>query len=441
MNYQEAQDYLDNLQMHKIKLGLESMENFLGKVARPDKRLKFVHVAGTNGKGSVSVNIVSILAQAGYRVGLFTSPHLSSVRERFRINNIFISEDEFAHYATKVREALGGDLITYFEFTTALALLWFADSVVDLVVLETGLGGRLDATNIVLPLVSVITNVSMDHEAYLGDDLASISNEKAGIIKSGIPLVTAVANDISHDVVSSRCRELECDMYLYGRDFRTIENDDGSWMWKSCNTRFLETELSDLYCGMKGSYQVSNSSLALAVVLLLQDYGFSVNHEDVRKGLASVLWPGRLEHISVQRNDKFKHTGEVLDYLIDGAHNPAGVASLIETLNEEYSFEKLIIVWGAMEDKDLSLTIPEIAKIAATLILTKPDGERAAEPQSLLEVIPPQHRVKCHLQEDVVAALHLAEEHAGADDLIVVAGSLYLIGEVRRLLVGELVEE
>lgn len=441
MNYQEAQDYLDNLQMHKIKLGLESMENFLAKVARPDKRLKFVHVAGTNGKGSVSVNIVSILDQAGYRVGLFTSPHLSSVRERFRINDVFITEEEFAHHASKVREALGDDLITYFEFTTALALLWFADSAVDLVVLETGLGGRLDATNIVLPMVSVITNVSMDHEAYLGDDLASISNEKAGIIKSGVPLVTAVANDISHEVVANRCRELGCEMYLYDRDFRAIGHDDGSWVWKGCNRRFLDTEISDLYCGMKGSYQVSNSSLALAVVLLLQEHGFNVNHKDVRKGLASVLWPGRLEHVAIQRNDKIKNTGVTLDYLIDGAHNPAGVASLIETLNEEYSFDKLIVVWGAMEDKDLSLTIPAIAKITSTLILTKPDGERAAEPQSLLDVIPPHHRAKCHLQEDVVAALHLAEEYAGADDLIVVAGSLYLIGEVRRLLVGELVGE
>ncbi len=443
MNFQEAQDYLDSLQMHKIKLGLESMENFLAKVARPDKKLRFVHVAGTNGKGSVSIYLVTILARAGYRVGLFTSPHLSSVRERFRINDTYISEDEFAHYASRVREALGQDLITYFEFTTALALLWFAESDVDLVVLETGLGGRLDATNIVSPLVSVITNVSMDHEAYLGNDLESIAYEKAGIIKPGVPLVTGAADDITREVIAQRCQELDCPMFVFGRDFDVQVNGQKSWNWTGEDGAFSNSAFTNLRCGMKGSYQVANSSLAVAVIVLLQEHGFVVDIENIREGLAKVLWPGRLEHICLQDGGRCggKTAGEqTFQYLIDGAHNPAGVASLVETLKQEYSYDKLIVVWGAMEDKDLSLTIPPITELATVIILTKPDGERAAEPQFLLDAIPSQHQSICHLQENVIDAICLAEEKANSNDLIVVAGSLYLIGEVRKILVGELVD-
>ncbi|MDH4321513.1 MAG: Mur ligase family protein, partial [Desulfobulbaceae bacterium] len=178
MNYQEAWQFLDNLQFFKIKLGLESMNGFLDSVGHPQRQLRFIHVAGTNGKGSVSATLLSILAAAGYRVGLYTSPHLSSVRERFRINDTFIPEADFAAIATEIREVLGERQITYFEFTTALAMLWFARREVDVAILEVGMGGRLDATNVVTPLVSVITNVSMDHEAYLGTTLAEVAFEK-----------------------------------------------------------------------------------------------------------------------------------------------------------------------------------------------------------------------------------------------------------------------
>jgi len=447
VNFTEAQDYLDSLQMHKIKLGLESMENFLAKVARPEKQLKFIHVAGTNGKGSVSINIVSVLAMAGYRVGLFTSPHLSSVRERFRINDTFISEEQFARHSTTVKEALGQDLITYFEFTTAVALLWFAESEVDLVVLETGLGGRLDATNIVSPLITVITNVSMDHEAYLGDNLESIASEKAGIIKPGVPLITGVAQDITLEVISARCNYVGSEMYLFGRDFEAEMINLDIWSWHGNKEFLLNKDFTDLRCGMRGSYQVANSSLALAVLTLLLEHGFTMKREDIRKGLASVHWPGRLEHICLkpdrkkESHDSRSDKGGEVNYLIDGAHNPAGVASLIETLKTEYTYDKLIVVWGAMEDKDLSLTLPTISAIASMIILTKPDGERAADSKLLLDVIPLNHRKNCYQQDNVAEALKLAEEHAGNEDLIVVAGSLYLIGEVRKLLVGELVEE
>ncbi|MBW2472169.1 MAG: bifunctional folylpolyglutamate synthase/dihydrofolate synthase, partial [Deltaproteobacteria bacterium] len=190
MNYHEAWTFLDSLQFFKIKLGLESMRMFLKELGSPEQELKFVHIAGTNGKGSVAVTLLTLLAKAGYRVGLYTSPHLSSVRERFRINYEYIAEEEFAEESTRIHDILAGRQITYFEFTTALAMLWFARMNVDLVIFEVGLGGRLDATNVVTPLVSVITNVSMDHEMYLGNTLVEIAGEKAGIIKEKVPVVS-----------------------------------------------------------------------------------------------------------------------------------------------------------------------------------------------------------------------------------------------------------
>lgn len=446
LNFQEAQDYLDGLQQHKLKLGLEAMENFLDKVERPDKKIRCVHIAGTNGKGSVSMNIVTMLARAGYRVGLFTSPHLSSVRERFRINDQFISEEKFAYHATWVRQALGEEKITYFEFTTALALLWFAESAVDLVVLETGLGGRLDATNVVTPLVGVITNVSMDHEIYLGDNLRSIAFEKAGIIKKGVPLVTGVDDEVSLEVVAERCRQLEAPMYLFSRDFRAENDSLGGWSWHG-KPQLHDGVYKDLRCGMKGDYQQANSSLAIAVLELLREHGFRFTDEDICQGLLGVHWPGRLEYLTLSgRTNISDHSSEhqvdtIRRYIIDGAHNPAGVQSLVRTLAGEYSYKRLIVIWGAMEDKDLRLTIGPVAEMASLIVLTKPQGERAADPAMLAVVLPEQQQKICHRIADPKEALLFAESQATSDDLILIAGSLYLIGELRSYLVGELVDD
>lgn len=442
MNFQEAQDYLDSLQQHKLKLGLEAMEGFLDKVSRPDQKLRCVHIAGTNGKGSVSVNIVTMLGKAGYRVGLFTSPHLSSVRERFRINDQFISEDDFARHATRVRDVLGDEKITYFEFTTALALLWFEEMKVDLVVLETGLGGRLDATNVVKPLVSVITNVSMDHEAYLGNDLRSIAFEKAGIIKENIPVVTGV-EDVSLEVVNERCLQLNAPMYLFGRDFVADDNGEQEWCWNGKSPQ-LPYSYKRLRCGMRGDYQRANSSLAIAVLAVLNQFGFSCSEDDIRQGLIDVQWPGRLEYIAIEGNNGAGSAGQgaektTFHYLVDGAHNPAGVQSLVQTLVKEYSYRRLIVLWGAMEDKDLPQTVGPIAQIASVMVLTKPQGERAADPAMLFTVLTELQQKKCHIIVDGKEALRFVQQQATSEDLIVIAGSLYLIGEMRTYLVGGLV--
>lgn len=445
MNYQEAQLYLESLQLHKIKLGLDSMRSFLARVGHPEQQLRYVHVAGTNGKGSVSVTLLTLLAGAGYRVGLYTSPHLSSVRERFRVNDEFISREKFAELATRIQGVLGEEKITYFEFTTALALLWFAESELDLVILETGLGGRLDATNVVVPLVSVITNVTMDHEAYLGTTVAAVAAEKAGIIKDSVPVVSGVAADEGLEVVQRICRERNAPLYLYGQAFHAEQGNDRLWSWLPDGATLPAECLDGLRCSMRGSYQVVNGSLALAVVALLRPHGFLLAPEAIRTALATVQWPGRLEHICLDRQSRAlsaqgqRTDGKTVCYLLDGAHNPAGVESLVLTLRQEYEYKRLIVVWGAMFDKDLGNTLPLIGEMASTLLLTKPDGERAADPEQLLEHLDEVTQGRCECVPRVDQALERAEALAASGDLIVVAGSLYLVGAARKILLGELV--
>ncbi|HIP40632.1 MAG TPA: bifunctional folylpolyglutamate synthase/dihydrofolate synthase [Desulfocapsa sulfexigens] len=442
MNYQQAWEYLDSLQFHKIKLGLDAMRSFMSKVGNPEQKIKTVHVAGTNGKGSVSVTLLTLLSRAGYRVGLYTSPHLSSVRERFRINDSFISEEKFAELATRIHKILGQDKITYFEFTTALAFLWFAEENLDLVVLETGLGGRLDATNIVNPLVSVITNVSMDHEAYLGNTISEVAGEKAGIIKPGIPVISAVKNGQGLAEVKARCEVVGAKLLVYGDSFSSRVAADGTWEWQG-GGEFADIFYEKLRCSMKGDYQIENASLALAVIELLKGEGFFVSERIIGEGLAAVHWPGRLEYFCLDRNTRkpvtCSGTAKSVSYLLDGAHNPAGVESLVHTLKSECVYQRLIVIWGAMADKDLQKTLSLVAELADTIILARPEGERSADPELLLENVPTRFKEKCKLYPAVEDGIAEAEKLAGKDDLILIAGSLYLVGASRKLLLGELV--
>lgn len=445
MTYQETLTFLNNLQMHKIKLGLSAMRDFLARIGQPEQRLKYVHVAGTNGKGSVSATLLEVLGRSGYRAGLFTSPHLSSVRERFRTTDGYIPEETFARIGERLINVLGDDQITYFEFTTALALLWFAESNLDVVILETGLGGRLDATNVVVPLVSVITSISMDHEAYLGDTLAAVASEKAGIIKPGVPVVAVGGEGSVTSVLEKTTRERGSSLYLLGRDFTYggTSNDDWQWQGQMMNNSMV---LDGLRCSMRGAYQRENASLVVATAQVLNTVGFTIDETALREGLAAVCWPGRLEYLVLDRvsrawlnNDLHQGQGAVR-YLLDGAHNPAGVKNLALTLAEEYVYRRLILVWGAMIDKDIVAGLTSMLPLADTFILTRPEGERSAEPEQLLACLPESVRDKGVLVRDVAEALREAERRAADEDIIVVAGSLYLVGAVRKLLVGEVVD-
>ncbi|HHB76473.1 MAG TPA: bifunctional folylpolyglutamate synthase/dihydrofolate synthase, partial [Desulfobulbus sp.] len=258
MDYQQAWSFLDNLQFFKIKLGLDAMATFLARVGNPQQDFPCIHIAGTNGKGSVASTLLSILTNAGHKVGLYTSPHLSNVRERFRIGESFISKKDFAKLTATITDVLGNDQITYFEFTTTLALLWFCEQKVDLALMETGMGGRLDATNVVNPLVSIITNVSMDHEQYLGETLAEVAAEKAGIIKPDIPVVTGVEDDTVKKIIMKKCSDLNSPLYLLGRDFsaqRLKKTQQISWNYSGIHQQYKGLPLA-----MKGGYQVNNAA-------------------------------------------------------------------------------------------------------------------------------------------------------------------------------------
>jgi dihydrofolate synthase/folylpolyglutamate synthase len=442
MRYDEILAHLDALQMHKIKLGLEAMQDFLAKVGRPEKTLKCIHIAGTNGKGSVCAALSSALGLAGYRVGVYTSPHLSSVRERFKIGNEFISEETFAEIGTRICQVLGEEQITYFEFTTALGLLWFAESDVDIVLLETGMGGRLDATNVVTPLISVITSISMDHEMYLGDTLTAIAREKAGIIKTGVPVVSAAIDPVAAAVILETCNSRHAPLYSFTQEFDYDVNEDGTWVWVGGDA-FDALHIGPLLSSSPSLVQQENEAVAIATLLLLEKFEFYVDLPEIIAGISRMKWPGRMEYFQKEYSSSQMKNGQQsikkLTYLLDGAHNVAGVNNLAKTLEERFFGSRLIGIWGSMVDKDLKGTLDCMMPLFSKVYVTRPDSERSATPEHLCSLMTDEQRTRAEGFTEVKDALQAAQEAAREDDLIVVGGSLYLIGAVRQLLCGELV--
>ncbi len=432
LNYQRAWEFLDKLQFFKIKLGLDSMRIFLDRLGRPDRRLRFIHLAGTNGKGSVGAMLHAILSAAGFRVGFYTSPHLSSVRERFRIGDEYISEDDFAFHSGEIIAAMGAERITYFEFTTALALLWFAARDVDIVILETGLGGRLDATNVITPELSLITNVAMDHEAYLGNTITSVATEKAGIIKPGVPVISGVEDPEAAAVVAGSCCQRRAPLFRLGREFTFTVEADG-WGFQGRDRHYDHLPLA-----LAGRHQRRNAALALAALDALDGTGIRVCEEDIRRGLAGVRWPGRLEFFSLAGPLCGIRAGDRRQVLVDGAHNPAGAAALAHALANGYRRQRLIVVWAAMADKDMASTLGRITPLAGVIFLTRPESERSACTDALAASIA-GFSGEVHCEDDVAAALTAAFVTAGPDDLVLIAGSLYLVGRAREIMLGGLV--
>lgn len=432
-NYIEALEYLESLQFHKIKLGLAPMRDFLALLGNPEQQLKIIHVAGTNGKGSVCSGLASVCQQSGYSVGMYTSPHLSSPRERFKCNDSFISKTDFSRLTQAIRAVLAGRSITYFEFTTTLAFLWFYEKKVDLVLLETGLGGRLDATNVIeKPLLTIITSVSMDHQAYLGNTLAAVVSEKAGIIKRAVPVVCGNRDPEVISVVQNICETLAAPLFCLGQDFDFLWH--GQKIMDYSVTKALEGHcFQSIESPRVGRYQAENTSLIISASILLREDGFTISEDDIRRGLRVAQWPGRLEYFELKGCGDAKFCR----YLLDGAHNPAGVMSLIDALSQ-YSYDKLICIWGAMVDKDVAGGLAALVPHLDILILTGIENERAATPSSMESFLAVEARSKTLCCETVDEALVCAQQVYSENDLILVAGSLYLIGALRPLLLGEL---
>ena len=407
-------EHLDGLKRLDIRFSLDPISRFLERLNNPQNAYGTVLVGGTNGKGSIAAMVASALSHGDFRVGLYTSPHLIDVRERIRIDGEMISREEMDAWIETVK-AHSTENLTYFEFLTALAFLYFHWRKVDLAVLEVGMGGRLDATNVVSPLVSVVSNISLDHSEYLGRRLEEIAWEKGGIIKNGGVCITAVKQRRLQKLLEEICRTRGATIYSLGREMTIDTHPDGSFSYRGIGTRY-----DNLVCPLKGRHQIENAAVALGVIEALAMKGFGVDDDAVFKGIRDVKWEGRLEVI--------RHSPMVL---LDGAHNAGGASTLARALREEFSYKKLIFIFGVLKDKDYKAMLKKLLPLGDRLILTSPDTERAMPPEALLPVAK-QYLRRIEVVKNSREALKRALSIADQNDLICVTGSLYLIGEIKK---------
>ncbi len=406
MTYAEAIQFLYSLRLFGAKFGLENTLKLAALAGHPQDRLRFIHVAGTNGKGSTCAMLESIYRAAGLRTGLFTSPHLVSFRERIQVNRQLASENEVVRLVEEIQPLLkqfpAGHHPTFFEVVTVMALKFFAEQKCDLVIWETGLGGRLDATNIVTPLASVITNIALDHEQWLGDTLAQIAAEKAGIIKPGVPVITAVDEPEALAVIEEVARKQNAPL---------INVAQASRLHATAETAALP---------LLGEHQKINAALALATVNVLRSK-IPASDETIRVGLSKVDWPGRLQMVT-------RSSGQTV--LLDGAHNVAGAKVLRAALEKHFQFPRYTLVLGVFQDKDWRHICETLAPLAARIFTVPVSSERSADAHELAAA--------CRAANPVAGiaacgSLREALEKTAGDDFVVVTGSLYLVGEALEL--------
>lgn len=414
-DYQDLLSYMRGLQKMGIRLDLGPVKSLLERLGNPHLDYPAVLIAGTNGKGSVAAMTASILSAAGWRTGLYTSPDLVDLRERIRIDGKLITLHELLRCGRSVREA-ATEAVSYFEFLTAAAFLHFSLRRVDIAVLEVGMGGRLDATNVVDPLVSVVTTISLEHRQYLGNTLAAIAAEKGGIIREGGTCLTGARQRQVLATLEGICRQRRAAFLRVGSHIRTVRRPDGTFSYFG-----LRRRLKGLVCPLAGGHQLVNAALALGTVELLAEKGLPVGEREMAEGLATTTWEGRLEVL--QRHPLV---------LLDGAHNPAGAATLRRALGRDFSFRRLVLVFGVLEDKAYAAMARLLLPLADRVILTQPSSERSLPLPRLMEVARRYHPRPEGVGEPA-AALARALAAAEAEDLICVAGSLYLVGEIKRL--------
>ena len=424
MSYQGTIEYLYGLQMYGMKFGLDNISKLLSAAGNPHDSFRAVHVAGTNGKGSTSAMTESILRTGGVRTGLFTSPHLVSFTERIRINGEEIAEDDVIALAEEVRafaEKIDDFSPTFFEVVTAMAFLHFRRKKVDWAVVETGLGGRLDATNIVRPEVSVITSIGFDHREFLGRTLREIAGEKAGIIKKHVPVVSSAQSPEVAEVLARKAEETGSAFFAYPGDFssETVSETPGG----VCFDYHGRTDYRGLALPLAGGYQAVNASAAVKTIEVVSEK-YADLRCDVRKGLAQVRWPGRLELI---RKDP--------PVLIDGAHNPDAARSLslyLEKLRAS-RYRRIVLIAGIMGDKDIKGILGPLLPQASETIFTAPSYGRAAA-AGVLAAHASSLGYSSRETRTVAEAITLAEDLYLPGDIIVVTGSFYTIGEAREIL-------
>jgi dihydrofolate synthase/folylpolyglutamate synthase len=416
--YKDSVDFLYSLQKFGIKFGLNQTENLLERLGKPQDRLRCIHIAGSNGKGSTGAILASLLRAHGYRVGFYTSPHLVRFTERFKINDREVEPERILQVFEEVRAVIDDEEPpTFFEVVTAMGFLYFAQESVDWTVVETGMGGRLDATNVVTPKVSIITNVSLEHQEYLGTTLTAIAREKAGIVKQEVPVVTGAKQAAVLSVLKATCMDRRAPLYRMGSHFRVRRNRDGSFRYQGMHRQWNRLRLN-----LAGAHQRLNAGLALAAVEELERQGgIRAEEEEVIEGLETVRWPARLE---VLERDPL--------IVLDGAHNADGAERLREALKQSFDCRRIHLVLGIMGDKDIRGMLRRLLPVAETAIFTKPAYVRGAEPEKLKELA--GRYLRNHFVIPGPAeAIDYARQLAAPEDCICIAGSLYFAGEVKEL--------
>ncbi|MBI2933995.1 MAG: bifunctional folylpolyglutamate synthase/dihydrofolate synthase [Chloroflexi bacterium] len=430
MNYKQAVDYVLGLTDYEKapapytpeNYDLKRMEILLDKMGNPQQAAKSVHIAGTKGKGSIAAMMASALSASGLVTGLFTSPHLLTVRERFKVDDNFITETEFAELVEKIqphvdhtnRQKRGK--VTTFEVLTALAFAFFKSKKCQFQVLEAGLGGRLDATNVVQPEVSVISPISLDHTDILGNTIAKITGEKAGIIKKGVPVVSASQPDEAMKVIEDTCKDKKTSLTKVGIDVTT--------QLRKANMRSQYFQVTtpeatyNLIIPLLGAHQLENAATAVSALEVLSRNNRSLTAQSIATGLARVYWPGRLQ-ILLRRPL----------VVADGAHNPNSMARLREAIGKSFRYEKLIVIMGTSSDKDIHGMVEELAGVADTVVVTRSRHPRAMDPKKL-EAEFGTYRIQARVESTVADAVKYALSIADMRDLVIAAGSLFVVAEV-----------
>ena len=427
-SYNEAFSWVCSFNRYGWVFGLERVKFLLKQLGNPHETLAVIHVGGTNGKGSVCKYISSILLRAGYSVGVYLSPHLERFSERIIVNDQEISADELTMFVSQIKPFVEemrkqNNTPTFFEIVTVLAFMYFQNHSVDYAVVEVGLGGRLDATNVVNPVLSVITNVSLEHTDILGKEITSIASEKAGIIKEHVPVVTAATQD-ALNVIKTRAAEKHASLVCVDQTMWSRMFFKGLSQGFTIHGSFKDYNVKT---SLLGQHQGENIALAIATIERLQMTGVFIADHDIIDGIAAASHPGRMELISKEPL-----------VLLDGAHNPGGMRMLAETIKQDFSSHRLILVLGVLKDKDIKSMIATIVPLARVVILTKSGNPRAAEPSMLQPIVESVMEKTTVFVEPVIKdALRRAKSVADPHDLICVSGSLFTVGEARSILLSK----
>lgn len=406
---------------------LVMMREVLARLDNPQDRLRTIHLAGSNGKGSTVNALREMLEGAGYKVGAFTSPHLVRVNERMTINGVPISDAQFLHYMNVLAQIIevdyDGEYPSFFEVVTLIMFQYFADAQVDFALIETGLGGRLDATNVITPLVSIITTISLEHTAFLGDTYAKVAFEKAGIIKEGVPVIVGVKNEEALAEIRKVAIERHAKCYILDEDFIVTAKQQNEYM-QYFDYEKVDVKMQAIALKMAGPHQVANASLVITAMLILQENGdVTLTDATMRKALQTAQWAGRFEQVS--------H-----DIILDGAHNPEGTAALIQTLKDVYPNRHYHFIYAALSDKDHATSIKLMDQVAKSMAFTQIPLPNAMPAEQLAALSRhPKKGYSLDWQGVIDAEIRGKE----ADDILVITGSLYFIAKARKLLQGVVV--